>query len=59
MNTATDESNVSASDLTAVIRAAWNADATLYDALPGHGLRSYEERAHLVVTLALIFGGRR
>lgn len=50
---------MSSSDLTSVIRAAWDADAAIYDALPGHGLRSYEERAQLAVTLAQTFGGRR
>lgn len=44
--------------LTGAIRAAWAADAAIYDRLPGHGLRTYEERAQLAAMLALAVGSR-
>lgn len=50
---------MSASDLTHLIQEAWAADAPVYDDLPGHGLRRYEERAQLAAALASAFGGRR
>ncbi len=40
------------------IREAWAADARGYDGLPGHGLRSYEERAQLAAALAMAVGSR-
>lgn len=45
-------------DLAGAIQAAWAADAPIYDDLPGHGLRTYEERARLAAALAAAFGSR-
>lgn len=50
---------MSTQSLRDAIRGAWSADAAGYDEMPGHGLRSYEERAQLAAVLAATFGGRR